>query len=315
MAKTKEKKPGLLEGVGDFFGGAVDFITHPLQRGVAKTEQTKLRTEELKAKIESSNIQNKFNQLMLQQGAFNDKRIADLSLAAKRLSDVEADDASAAVVQRIRALQGRTNVKTEDETAVDRDVLSKHFAVGVAQLKEEGGPGTLASDEQVEKLTKSFISEANKQGTDSRNAELLFNEFYDAEVEERGILRDDVLPRRKPLDNRDLFSEGINAFDDGAKVSKAPAKDLSEFIQAGTETVPEDTIPKQLSALGITTPGDQQTFQELEAQLPKLDLREAYQLSPADFQKIIKALQSGKAPNGKPFTMKDAIKLITGTSQ
>ena len=58
------------------------------------------------------------------------------------------------------------------------------------------------------------------------------------------------------------------------------------------------------------TKDDIQIFQELEKKLPDIDLRSQYQANKAGFDKILSALRAGKTPDGKPFTIKDAMAFI-----
>ena len=123
---------------------------------------------------------------------------------------------------------------------------------------------------------------------------------------------------RVATDNRGLFSgtfpgevltsKDVHRPDDSKGIS--PFLPGAEFFQTPTAAFPEDTVPKTLSQIGITAKDDMQTFQELEKKLPDMDLRQAYQADPKGFAMIMKALKSGKAPNGKPFGIKDAIALL-----
>ncbi len=281
MAKTKEKKPGLLEGVGDFLGGAADFITHPLQRGVAKTEQVKLQNEKIKAFTESQKIRNLIAKMKLEQGQseFTDAAVKLGKIAKARESFANTPDG---LDPEIAAFFDATEQSVVAKTGFR--VPDINLKTGKPRQIFDATPGG-----------GKLIGTRNKDGSVTTPS------------------------GKVVVDHRELFSAGVDVFDDGTgkakgkPVAKTPAEDvdMSKFIQSATLDFPEDTTPKTLPELGITTPDVQQKFEELEAQLPKLDLRQAYQVSPADFQKILKALMVGKTPNGKPFTMKDAIKLIT----
>lgn len=140
----------------------------------------------------------------------------------------------------------------------------------------------------------------------------------DEEAEEylgKGWKREGV-PKEGKADLRSLFGGG-NEFDgiltpDTQKTQPAgkKVKDMSDFFQAPTELSPMDTVPKTFAQIGITAKDDIQTFNELEKKLPDMDLRSQYQINKAGFDKILSALKAGKTPDGKPFTIKDAIAFI-----
>lgn len=132
-----------------------------------------------------------------------------------------------------------------------------------------------------------------------------------------------ALPDKKE-DVRGVFSGGVSPSEtpdvgvsEDIKTRQSPRitfeegmRPLGDYFQAGME---EENMT--FEQLGITNTADQDTFQQLDKALPEMDLRGAYTLDPATFQMILKALRLGKAPNGKPFTIKDAIKVIMASQQ
>lgn len=103
-----------------------------------------------------------------------------------------------------------------------------------------------------------------------------------------------------PKDRRGLFS--------GADVTFDQIK--PDLFQAPTPDFPESNVPPSFDDMGLTAKDDIAEFSKLEKGLPDVDLRSQYQANQQGFAKILQALKVGKTPDGKPFTIKDAIEFI-----
>ena len=298
------------------FGGA--------RRRDKRTEEAhRLKVDNLNAKLKSSGIQNKLGQLKLEQAQTGGQ---DLTESAVKLGKIgkardsflgDSPERDAFFDAAEKSIIDKTGfARPEAETGVENErALDAFFSEGLKTLEKEN-IGRAGKGEAKE-FARKFRQEAKSLGVADESAKKIFGELYDIELDKSGFFTDDVLPSKKVVDLRELFGgdefnelDGAGVTAKTTKTGKAPAKDLSEFIQVGTETVPEDTIPKQLAQLGITSPADQQTFQELEALLPKVDLRSVAAENPKGVIQILDALTKGKTPNGKPFTKKDAVNLM-----
>lgn len=123
-------------------------------------------------------------------------------------------------------------------------------------------------------------------------------------------------PKGKIVDNRDLFSTGVNPFDDGTKAkakAKASAadkevKNMQDFIQSGTETVPEDTIPKTRKQIGADTNKQAEAqYEEIkefaekaqkQGELVNFNVEQSYQENKDSFNLLFKAMREG-IPDGQ----------------
>ncbi len=109
-------------------------------------------------------------------------------------------------------------------------------------------------------------------------------EFWDGKLKQVGSVQD----RRVMAEDRQ----------DPLDVSIKAAEAAGHKIRKGA--VIEDPGEKEYADL----------LNELEKKLPDMDLRSQYQINKAGFDKILSALRAGKTPDGKPFTIKDAIAFI-----
>lgn len=78
----------------------------------------------------------------------------------------------------------------------------------------------------------------------------------------------------------------------GMEDFKGPS--LSDYFQSGTDTVPEENIPKTFQQLGISSVDDQATLQEMQKALPDRDMRDEYETDPEYMKKLIQLWKQGK---------------------
>lgn len=125
-----------------------------------------------------------------------------------------------------------------------------------------------------------------------------------------------LLDGKKP-DNRTAFKGDLdlssaeamreNEFGSVGAADPADTKPLEDYFQGETEEFPEENRPKNFDEMDMDLEY-QELFVTLEDSVPQdIDLREMYQEDPVSFMKVMKALRAGKTPDGKPFTMQDAI--------
>jgi len=97
----------------------------------------------------------------------------------------------------------------------------------------------------------------------------------------------------------------------GSRKAEGEVKELEEFTQVATPASAFSNVRKSRASLGIESPADQQTMQELEKSAPQgLDIQAVAQQDPEAFKQILSALRKGKTPSGKAFTIKDALEMM-----
>lgn len=313
MAYGKQTNPfqDFTESVFSPIGGAVRGTLRGLAPGMA--EQHDLQKQKMRAFAESQKIQNLLRQAQvdaLKQGRtiYGGGRTATdpidqagkLALAHERLIDAGADEAAGAVMGKINELAGaQDQIDKEKKTATSQTALADYFSAGLEEMKSKQGKGTLASQKQVDKFEKGFAREAEKQGIDARNAELLFGQLYDTEVAQRkgplkGMFRNDVLPTRDVIDSRGYFSYELpEVATTKEPKGKAPAS-FDDLLQGATPDFPNDTTPKTFEQIGVTDTQDQATLQEMQKAIPDRDLRQEYEDDPEGMQRLMKLWREKK---------------------
>ena len=89
------------------------------------------------------------------------------------------------------------------------------------------------------------------------------------------------------------------------------AKELEEFTQVATPSSAFSNIQKSRASLGIESPADQQTMQELEKAAPDgLDVQKVVFKDPEAFREMMSWFRKGKDPSGKKFGLEEALKMM-----
>ena len=71
-------------------------------------------------------------------------------------------------------------------------------------------------------------------------------------------------------------------------------KALSDFFQGSTDAVPEENKKKSFIEIGIGSTGQQQTLEELQTELPDVDMRQEYENDPEGMERLMKLWKEGK---------------------
>lgn len=216
-------------------------------------------------------------------------KAGELALAGKRLEDFGAIEAADAVLGKVNEIVGvQGQIEQKAKTKENETALADYFAAGVEQLKDEQGKGFTSSPKQIEKLGKSFAKQAESLGVDAKNAELLFGNLYDEEVGKAGVFRNDVLPKRKVLDNQDYFNYELPAGSETkTQAVEAPKTSIEDLFQAATESLPFENIPKTFEQIGAKTPDQQATLQEMQKAIPDVDLKSEYEADPENMERLM----------------------------
>lgn len=253
-------------------------------------------------------------------GFFDDNEELKESLTAYALKDLPGAD-----------------YKKPMDTKVNLAELLSHNLEGIPQNVDRKGWFWNLGDDVISKeardnaIKKSVNELVRKHGYSREQAASVIQDEINSKMgREKGrIWR--TLPEG-PVDVRGMFSGGISPFETAEPELEMPQvgdaltydrrtakptsilteegmKPLADYFQAGTETVPEENIPPTFEQLGVEQ-ADQESFQQLEKKLPDIDLRQTYRLDPQGFKQMLTWLRNGKTPNGKPFTIKDAIKML-----
>ncbi len=275
---------GILQGAGNFFG---DIVT-AIQPG--RTQQLQLQRDKIESFLKTDEMRRKL--LEVQKEA------------------IESGRTMTGATPRGSRVGGTAAEKTLFEQHVEK---SKRLNAAEKVLK---GEGELSPEKKV------FIDEKKARLNDEFNLNFA-QDPIDRDLKAAGgraalprttpkggmtdrISADLVSP--PPKDRRGLFSGEDVAFDNIGLPSSPTA--TPGLFQAPTPDFPESNVPLSFGEMGLTAKDDIAQFSELEKGLPDMDLRSQYQANQQGFAKILSALKAGKTPDGKPFTIKDAIKFL-----
>lgn len=108
-----------------------------------------------------------------------------------------------------------------------------------------------------------------------------------------------AVPEKKP----GVFIKGervgdINAAGDAdfRKESEAFIKDFqrnSDFFQVSTPDSPKDDLPKTFDDIGLDSPQDMETMQDIQKAVPNVDLMDEYQQNPEGMKRIMEGFRKG----------------------
>lgn len=304
---------GIFKPVGDFVSGAVT----GLQPG--RVQQMELQRKRMQSLLDSAEGQrllrdsqrllNDARREAIEGGPDPIERAGKIGLAIERMDDAGMFDDNEKLKETL------TDYATKDLPGTGRVDTAALFAgnlKGIPQETKRKGKWfdeTISPDAFGNAAKKSINELVRKHGYSQEQATSLIQDEVNSRLGKQGKWR--TLPEG-PMDVRALFSEGISPFETPkaglltgedvprVRAKQAPAKQLEEYFQATTDTVPEENIPKTLEGIGITSPADQQAFQEMQKAVPELDLRREYeeaQQDPKDkelMDALIKRWKEGK---------------------
>lgn len=128
-------------------------------------------------------------------------------------------------------------------------ILSTYFSSGLEEMKANQPKGKyLASKEMVGDFRSGFADKAKNLGVKGREAEAMFNEFYEEEVGKKGMFRNDVLPTQPTKYPSDYFSYEL-----GGEQAKAPdaATPKKSLLRRGKEALASVVSPVKEAAGAI----------------------------------------------------------------
>jgi hypothetical protein len=225
------------------------------------------------------------------------KKIGELARAASSAEDFITDDLRSAIGTKINQSFADIGIVPEASTEVtstQKTKLSSLFSTGLESLKKTSPlirKKSFVGRKEFEAFETKFKTEAAKAGATPSAAAALFGELQAEEESKPGGIRNFGKPKASGL-----FK----------KHAPDAAKAFEKFVQVGTEDFPEDNVQKPMAEFGITSPADQQTFQEIVKAAPEgVDIQAVATSSSEGFKLMMKALQKGKDPSGKPYTIKE----------
>ncbi len=179
-------------------------------------------------------------------------------------------------IGKIRKAQSQFEDKVPPETAA-------YFDAAEQSVKDRTGWKDPKINVKTDKPRRIFDKSGDVVGTRNKDDSIKYDKnLKGADYFELYDRHTGKPTQRQEGDNRGLFSEGKSPFE------------IEDYYQAATETVPVANEPKTFQQLGITSPADQQVFQEMQKAVPDVDLRQEMEQDPEGMKRLIKLWQERK---------------------
>jgi hypothetical protein len=78
------------------------------------------------------------------------------------------------------------------------------------------------------------------------------------------------------------------------KAKSGILKNISSFFQGSTPALPTENTKKSFKQLGIESPQDQQTLQDMQKDVPEVDMKQELQDDPEGFKRLMEMYKQGK---------------------
>jgi len=161
------------------------------------------------------------------------------------------------------------------------DNIERAGKLGLA-IERMDNAGMFEENEELKKSLTSYALKVIKEDDDLAT-------YFDAGTKEKPITE---IEEKEPK-NRDIKSLLIGSVFPPYGAYKG-IKGIQDYFQDSTETIPEKNIPATFEQIGVMSPQDQATFEEMQEAVPDIDLRQEYEKDAEGMQKLIKLWREKK---------------------
>ncbi len=264
---------GIFQPIGDFVGGAVTALQPGRVQQLQRQEESRqAKMAEMQSLIDSREGQNLLRaqqRLAMEQGR-------TIYGSSSRSGSSATDPMVQAAVDsgKIRGARDKFGDEIPEETAAFFDAAAQSVT---------DRPGV-----------KELVAQTGQKEKDRMLADLA---GISKSITDTFSLEAEKTVARPKVDNRGMFSEGVNAFADKGTEVKAEGKkqqlSVDDFFQESTETLPNKNKPMTFEQAGVTNAQDQQSLTELGKALPAIDFVDEYNRDPERMSIILKAWREG----------------------